>query len=195
VAESRLSLTSNGDIRYRLKTPYRDGSTGAGEVPGQQRLMPLSRQAFAMAVTLLVVPALTLSLLLVNRADGIVVPGAPRALLQLAPVGRFISRAFAASVTRPLETLVAQIDDHRSAHIELPLSERSSREVIALQQALDRARRLARRFLDTLEKEVERKTEALRRANSALQELALEDPLTRIYNRRGLQLRPRCRHC
>lgn len=27
VAESRLSLTSNGDIRYRLKTPYRDGTT------------------------------------------------------------------------------------------------------------------------------------------------------------------------
>jgi ribosomal protein S27E len=27
VAESRLSLTTNGDIRYRLKTPYRDGTT------------------------------------------------------------------------------------------------------------------------------------------------------------------------
>jgi hypothetical protein len=27
VAEPRLSLTSNGDIRYRLKTPYRDGTT------------------------------------------------------------------------------------------------------------------------------------------------------------------------
>ncbi len=27
VAEKRLSLTSNGQIRYRLKTPYRDGTT------------------------------------------------------------------------------------------------------------------------------------------------------------------------
>jgi hypothetical protein len=27
VAESRLSLTTNGGIRYRLKTPYRDGTT------------------------------------------------------------------------------------------------------------------------------------------------------------------------
>jgi len=27
VAEPRLSLTSNGDIRYRLKTPYLDGTT------------------------------------------------------------------------------------------------------------------------------------------------------------------------
>jgi len=29
VAEPRLSLTSNGEIRYRLKTPYRDGTTHA----------------------------------------------------------------------------------------------------------------------------------------------------------------------
>lgn len=27
VAEKRLSLTPNGDVRYRLKTPYRDGTT------------------------------------------------------------------------------------------------------------------------------------------------------------------------
>ncbi len=27
VSEKRLSLTSNGNIRYQLKTPYRDGTT------------------------------------------------------------------------------------------------------------------------------------------------------------------------
>ena len=27
VSEKRLSLTPNGNIRYRLKTPYRDGTT------------------------------------------------------------------------------------------------------------------------------------------------------------------------
>lgn len=27
VSEQRLSLTSNGNIRYRLKTPYKDGTT------------------------------------------------------------------------------------------------------------------------------------------------------------------------
>ena len=27
IAEKRLSLTANGNVRYRLKTPYRDGTT------------------------------------------------------------------------------------------------------------------------------------------------------------------------
>ena len=27
VSEKRLSLTLNGDVRYQLKTPYRDGTT------------------------------------------------------------------------------------------------------------------------------------------------------------------------
>jgi hypothetical protein len=27
VAENRLSLSSNGNVRYELKTPYRDGTT------------------------------------------------------------------------------------------------------------------------------------------------------------------------
>ncbi len=27
VSEQRLSLTPNGNVRYRLKTPYRDGTT------------------------------------------------------------------------------------------------------------------------------------------------------------------------
>ena len=27
VSEKRLSITPNGNIRYRLKTPYRDGTT------------------------------------------------------------------------------------------------------------------------------------------------------------------------
>ena len=27
VSEKRLSLTANGQVRYQLKTPYRDGTT------------------------------------------------------------------------------------------------------------------------------------------------------------------------
>jgi hypothetical protein len=35
VSEKRLSLTSNGQIRYRLKTPYRDGTTHVIFHPGR----------------------------------------------------------------------------------------------------------------------------------------------------------------
>lgn len=34
VAESRLSLTTNGEIRYRLKTPYRDGTRACPALSG-----------------------------------------------------------------------------------------------------------------------------------------------------------------
>ena len=34
VSEKRLSLTPNGNVRYRLKTPYRDGTTHVIFIPG-----------------------------------------------------------------------------------------------------------------------------------------------------------------
>jgi hypothetical protein len=34
VSEKRLSLTPNGNIRYQLKTPYRDGTTHVMITPG-----------------------------------------------------------------------------------------------------------------------------------------------------------------
>jgi len=42
VAEPRLSLTSDGDIRYRLKTPYRDGTTHVIFQPARRRLRVMS---------------------------------------------------------------------------------------------------------------------------------------------------------
>ena len=43
--EKRLSLTANGQIRYQLKTPYRDGTTHVVFSWGGRRYRSLSRIA------------------------------------------------------------------------------------------------------------------------------------------------------
>jgi hypothetical protein len=45
VAEERLSLTAQGQVRYRLKTPYRDGTTHIVLEPPWTIAMPLDHEA------------------------------------------------------------------------------------------------------------------------------------------------------
>ena len=42
ISEKRLSLTRNGNVRYELKTPYRNGTTNVIFIPG---ILPSSLRA------------------------------------------------------------------------------------------------------------------------------------------------------
>ena len=46
IAEQRLSLTPNGNVRYQLKTPYRDGTTHLIFEPLELMARPLRASRF-----------------------------------------------------------------------------------------------------------------------------------------------------
>lgn len=101
----------------------------------------------------------------------------------------FVSQVIARRLTQPIEKLRRQVGARNDGPIELPASAGVSPEVQALADALEEARQLQADFRHRLEEEVSRKTEDLENANLALRQLASEDPLTRLLNRRGFQTR------
>jgi diguanylate cyclase (GGDEF)-like protein len=109
-------------------------------------------------------------------------------LLGLLVLGGIISAAFTASITRPLHTLIQQIRDPAILRITLPPVQRNSPEIVQVEGALDQARQLNISFRQRVEQEIAEKTQQLSEANQALQALTIEDPLTGINNRRGLEL-------
>jgi len=46
VSEKRLSLLSNGKVRYELKTPYRDGATHVIRADGLRSLLCILRPRY-----------------------------------------------------------------------------------------------------------------------------------------------------
>lgn len=101
----------------------------------------------------------------------------------------FVSQVIARRLTRPIEQLRHQVGVGNDEAIELPDLVGVSPEVVALTEALEESRRLQVDFRHRLEEEVSRKTHELKQANLALRQLASEDPLTRLLNRRGFQSR------
>lgn len=99
-----------------------------------------------------------------------------------------VSQAFAVSITHPLHALSELVKDPTVERIQLPDWEHNCPEIIAVERALDEARQLSLDFRQRVERVIDEKTVQLREANAALGAQLLEDPLTGISNRRGLEI-------
>ncbi len=106
----------------------------------------------------------------------------------LVALGAMVSEAFVSSITRPLNALMQQISDEDRPRIRLPDWQRGSPEIVQMERALDDARQIGTSFRDRLNRELDEKTRQLQEANHSLQALLVEDALTGINNRRGLEL-------
>jgi diguanylate cyclase (GGDEF)-like protein len=96
-----------------------------------------------------------------------------------------ISHFMTRRLVRPIQELTRQVRDRRKEPISLTHTGAESREMDLLAGALEEAREVTAGFQQRLSQEVDRKTVELAAANRTLEQLASEDELTGLLNRRG----------
>jgi len=109
-------------------------------------------------------------------------------MLTLLALGAAVSEGFIRSLTQPMQALLDQVLDPDRRTIELPAWQRTCPEITDMERALRDAREVTANFRERVEQEIADKTRQLVETNRSLAALTLEDPLTGISNRRGLEL-------
>ena len=95
---------------------------------------------------------------------------------------------FGQRITKPLNFIIQQINkfDNKAIDTFKPLRESAADEINHLYQELKRDKNMVEVHQKNLEQMVNERTRALNQANEKLQELALNDGLTKVHNRRYL---------
>ena len=95
---------------------------------------------------------------------------------------------FGQRITKPLNFIIQQINkfDNKAIDTFKPLRESAAVEINHLYQELKRDKNMVEVHQKNLEQMVNERTRALNQANEKLQELALNDGLTKVHNRRYL---------